>query len=55
MRARLDAAGARVVTGPLPGTDFYVAGDRWPADAIAQLERTGARRLRRDELLGLEP
>lgn len=55
VRARLDAAGARVVTGPLPGTDFYVAGDAWPADAIAQLERAGARRLLRDELLGLAP
>jgi hypothetical protein len=40
------AAGARLVAGPLPSTDFYVLGDACPVQTIAQLERQGARRLR---------
>ncbi len=50
IRAAIAAAGARVVGGPLPGTDFYIAGDTCSAHTIAQLERAGARRLRPDEL-----
>jgi len=48
--AAVGAAGARLVGGPLPGTDYYVEGDACPAQLIARLERAGARRLRRDEL-----
>lgn len=43
--AAIAAAGARLVVGPVPGTDYYVAGDA-PAQAIAELERRGVRRLR---------
>ncbi|HUJ59000.1 MAG TPA: hypothetical protein VLX92_10920, partial [Kofleriaceae bacterium] len=52
LAAQVVAAGARIVNGPFPGTDYYVAGDVCPAHAIAQLERQGARRLRGDELGG---
>ena len=48
--AAVGAAGARLVGGPLPGTDYYVEGDACPAQLIARLERAGAHRLRRDEL-----
>jgi hypothetical protein len=44
--ALLEAAGARTVAGPFPGTDYYVHGDHAPVQLIAQLERQGARRLR---------
>jgi hypothetical protein len=44
--AALEAAGARLVAGPFPGTDYYVHGDRCLVQTIAQLERQGARRLR---------
>jgi hypothetical protein len=44
--AALAAAGARLASGPMPGTDYYVVGDACPAQLIAQLERQGARRLR---------
>jgi len=43
--AALEAAGARLVAGPCPDTDYYVRGDRCAAETIAQLERQGARRL----------
>jgi len=44
--AAVAAAGARLVAGPLPDTDYYVLGDACPVQTIAQLERQGARRLR---------
>jgi hypothetical protein len=46
----VEAAGARVVNGPFPGTDYYVRGGACPAHTIAQLERQGARQLRPGEL-----
>lgn len=49
LAAAVAAAGARLVAGPLPGTEFYVVGDACPAQAIARLERQGARRLREFE------
>jgi hypothetical protein len=49
----VEAAGARLVTGPFPGTDFYVPGDWCLVQTIAQLERQGARRLKPGELEGL--
>ena len=49
----VEAAGARLVTGPFPGTDYYVHGDWCLVQTIAQLERQGARRLRSGELEGL--
>jgi len=48
----IEAAGARLVAGPLPGTDYYVLGGACPVPAIAQLERQGARRLRELEEVG---
>jgi hypothetical protein len=48
--AALVAKGARVVGGPVPGTDFYVRGRGCTVYAIAQLERKGTRRLRIEEL-----
>jgi hypothetical protein len=50
--AAVEAAGARLVAGPLPGTDYYVPGDRCPVQTIAQLERQGARRLHELEEAG---
>jgi hypothetical protein len=50
--AAVAAAGARLVGGPLPGTDYYVEGEATPARLIARLERAGVRRLRRGELGG---
>ena len=44
--AAIEAAGARLVAGPFPGTDYYVHGDCCLVQTIAQLERQGARRLR---------
>lgn len=44
--AAIEAAGARLVAGPFPGTDYYVHGDACLVQTIAQLERQGARRLR---------
>ena len=44
--AAVEAAGARLVNGPFPGTDYYVHGDWCLVQTIAQLERQGARRLR---------
>ena len=44
--AAIAAAGARLVAGPAPGTDYFVVGDGCPARTIARLERQGARRLR---------
>jgi hypothetical protein len=52
LAAALAAAGARLVDGPLPGTDFYLEGEACPAHLIARLERAGVRRLRRGELGG---
>jgi hypothetical protein len=52
--AAVTTAGARLVGGPFPGTDYYVHGDWCLVQTIAQLERQGARRLRLDEL-GMEP
>ena len=51
--AALVKAGARIVGGPFPGTDYYVHGDWCLVQTIAQLERQGARRLRRGEVEGL--
>jgi hypothetical protein len=47
-------AGARLVGGPFPGTDYYVHGDWCLVQTIAQLERQGTRRIREGELPGLE-
>lgn len=52
--AAVEAAGARLVNGPFPGTDYYVHGDWCLVQTIAQLERQGSRRLRRGELPGVE-
>ncbi len=49
----VEAAGARLVNGPFPGTDYYVHGDWCLVQTIAQLERQGARRLRHGELEGI--
>lgn len=46
----VEAAGARLVNGPFPGTDYYVHGDWCVVTTIAQLERQGARRLRHADL-----
>jgi hypothetical protein len=51
--AAVEAAGARLVNGPFPGTDYYVHGDWCLVQTIAQLERQGARRLRKGELEGV--
>ncbi len=48
-----EAAGARLVAGPFPGTDYYIHGDVCLVQTIAQLERQGARRLRSGELDGV--
>jgi hypothetical protein len=50
--AAAEAAGARLVAGPFPGTDYYVHGDCCAVQTIAQLERQGARRLRQLEEAG---
>ncbi len=47
------AAGARLVSGPFPDTDYYVHGDHCLVQTIAQLERQGTRRLRTGELEGI--
>jgi len=44
--------GARLVAGPLPGTDYYVADDACSVQTIARLERRGLRRLLPGELGG---
>jgi len=49
----LERAGARIVAGPFPDTDYYVHGDWCLVQTIAQLERQGARRLRPGELEGV--
>lgn len=51
--AAVEKAGARLVAGPFPGTDYYVHGDVCTVQLIAQLERQGARRLRSGELEGI--
>ena len=51
--AAVEKAGARLVGGPFPGTDYYVHGDWCLVQTIAQLERQGARRLKRGELEGI--
>jgi hypothetical protein len=51
--AAVEKAGARLVNGPFPGTDYYVHGDWCAVQTIAQLERQGARRLRSGELEGI--
>ena len=48
--AAIERAGARIVAGPLPGTELYIAGDCSP-HLIAQLERQGVRRLPLAEVL----
>ena len=53
LAAAVEAAGARVVAGPFPGTDYYIHGDTCLVQTIAQLERQGARRLRKGEIEGL--
>ena len=50
--AAVEAAGARLVAGPFPGTDYYVRGDRCPVQTIAHLERHGVRRLHELEEIG---
>ena len=50
--AAVEAAGARLVAGPFPGTDYYVHGDYCLVQTVAQLERQGARRLRELEDVG---
>jgi hypothetical protein len=42
---RVAKAGARLVGGPFPGTDYYVRGAACPPAVIAELERHGARLL----------
>ncbi len=51
--AAVEKAGARLVGGPFPGTDYYVHGDWCLVQTIAQLERQGARRIRPGELEGV--
>ena len=51
--AAVEAAGARLVNGPFPGTDYYVHGDWCLVQTIAQLERQGSRRLRSGEVEGI--
>jgi hypothetical protein len=51
--AAVAKVGARLVSGPFPGTDYYVHGDWCLVQTIAQLERQGARRLRDGELEGV--
>ena len=51
--AAVEKAGARLVNGPFPGTDYYVHGDWCAVQTIAQLERQGSRRLRTGELEGI--
>ncbi|MDB4960892.1 MAG: hypothetical protein JWP01_891 [Myxococcales bacterium] len=51
--AAVEKAGARLVNGPFPGTDYYVHGDWCLVQTIAQLERQGARRIRKGELEGI--
>jgi hypothetical protein len=51
--AAVEKAGARLVAGPFPGTDYYVHGDVCLVQTIAQLERQGARRLRSGEVEGI--
>jgi hypothetical protein len=53
--AAIEAAGARVVAGPAPGTEYYVRGPACPIETIARLERQGVRRLRELEDIGREP
>jgi len=49
----VEKAGARLVNGPFPGTDYYVHGDWCLVQTIAQLERQGTRRLRKGEVEGI--
>ncbi len=51
--AAVEKAGARLVNGPFPGTDYYVHGDWCLVQTIAQLERQGTRRLRKGEVEGI--
>jgi hypothetical protein len=51
--AAVVAAGARIVGGPFPGTDYYVHGDYCLVQTIAQLERQGTRRIEHGELEGV--
>ena len=51
--AAIERAGARIVNGPFPGTDYYVHGDWCLVQTIAQLERQGARRLRPGDVEGI--
>jgi hypothetical protein len=44
------ARGARLVSGPFPGTDYYVMGETCLVTTVSQLERQGTRRLRNSEL-----
>ncbi len=52
LSAIIERTGARVVSGPVPGTDFYIAGEHAAQD-VAQLTRLGARWLHPDEIEGL--
>src|SRR3569623_422954 len=49
----VEKAGARLVNGPFPGTDYFVPGDWCAVQTLAQLERQGARRLKSGELEGI--
>jgi hypothetical protein len=48
--AAIEKAGARLVSGPFPGTDYYIHGEWCAVQTIAQLERQGTRRLLAAEL-----
>lgn len=51
--AAVASAGGRLAGAPYATTDYFVVGEACPAATIAQLERAGARRLRRGELEGI--
>jgi len=50
LAAAIAAAGGRVVLGPAPGTDYYIAGNGCSAAVIARLDRQGVRRLRAEDI-----
>ncbi len=54
MIERIERVGGRVVSGPIPGTDFYMLGEGAPITTIVGLERNGARQLRPDDLSSAE-
>jgi hypothetical protein len=48
--AAIEKVGARLVSGPFPGTDYYIHGEWCAVQTVAQLERQGTRRLLAAEL-----